>query len=63
MNIHKIIAVIGTEIARDIRAKGDGEEAVKKRKEIKKQKNKDGLNICIGMIVAYIVIAIIISGI
>lgn len=61
MSLGKIIAVIGSEIAKDMRAKGEGEEAVKRREEIKKQKNRDGMQICIGFIIAFIFICIVLA--
>lgn len=61
MNLEKIIAVIGSEIAKDMRAKGEGEEAVKRREEIKRQKKRDGIQTCIGLIIVFIFICIVLA--
>lgn len=63
MNLGKIIAVIGSEIAKDMRAKSEGEEAVKRRKEIKKEKNRDGMLMSIGVIVVFVFICIVLAQI
>lgn len=44
-----------------MRAKSEGEEAVKRREEIKRQKNRDGMQICIGLIIAFIFICIVLA--
>lgn len=63
MNLGKIIAVIGSEIAKDMRARSEGEEAVKRRKEIKKEKNRDGMLMSIGVIVVFVFICIVLAQI
>ena len=58
MNLGKIIAVIGEEITKDIIAEQQGEEAVKKRNELKKEKRNTGMLICGSLLFIFILIAI-----
>lgn len=45
MDISRILIEVGKEVTKDVTAKSKGEEAIKKRKQIKKQQTESALGI------------------